>query len=110
MAKKKTAKNNIIKKRIIITCIVIVAVVALLFGWLYARMVNLPQYLETRTRCSASSIVTGYETPLRYEKRYYPQGDDHNSGVPGAWEVYFCSNREAEDAGYQVYTDLRIRN
>lgn len=109
MTKKQQVKNDRLKKRIIIATVGIIAAIAILLGGVYACAVNLPHYLETRMRCNASSIVTGFETPLRHEKRYYPEGDEHNTGAPGIWDRYFCSNKEAEDAGYQVYTDLRVR-
>lgn len=109
MAKKKSTKDNVLKKRIVVIIISIVVTVVVLIGAIYMYAVNLPEYLGVWTRCKSSSIVMGFSTPLRHEKRYYPKGDQGNEGGPGVGLTYFCSNKEAEDAGYQVYTDLRVR-
>lgn len=107
MAKKKSVENKALKVWLIVISVAVTgAAIALVVIYLFA--INFSEYIDARMRCGASSIVKGYETPLRHEKLYYPQGDGYNTGHPGLWERYFCSNKEAEDAGYQVYTDLRV--
>ncbi len=79
------------------------------YGLLYAYSVRLVDYYATQARCGGGhQVIVGRKGLLGLRDYYFPTGDPNNNG-PSMHSRYFCSNKEAEDAGYQVYTDLRIR-
>ena len=110
MAKKKPTKDNSLKKRIITISISVVVFIAVAYGTLYVYSVRLIDYYGTKVRCgNGHQVIVGMKGMFGLRDFYFPVGDDHNAG-PSVGGKYFCSNKEAEDAGYQVYTDLRIRD
>lgn len=110
MTKKQQMKNNRMKKRTIIISISVVVFIAVAYGAIYAYSVRLVDYYGTKVRCGNDhQVIVGRPGTLGSPDYYFPSGDSNNNG-PYMHSKYFCSNKEAEDAGYQVYTDLRIRD
>ncbi len=108
MTKKQQIKNTQLKRRIIIISTSIVVFIAIAYGVLYVYSVRLVDYYATQMRCTGDhQVVVGLRGFLNRRSYYFPVGDSHNQG-PYVDGKYFCSNKEAEDAGYQVYTDLRV--
>lgn len=107
MAKKSQTHKKLAKRQkvlLIIGSIVVVLVVGVIIGLnILNRLAhNIPEYDAAVSRCGADNVIVGLVSFNKVDKFYFPHGDEAN-GNPYAGGHYFCSNQEAEDAGYEKY-------
>lgn len=84
-----------------IIAIIAVAIVAyLLIRQGIDNSVNMSEYRATQKRCGTEKVVVGFSESFQSTKLVYHSIDDRNNSGPVVGGVYFCTDAEAEAAGY----------
>ena len=101
---KKILKKKIPTKPLLISSLIII--VLLICGaiyWFNNYAFGINEYHAAQKRCGTDKLAIGHKESFQSEKLVYDSVDDPNNNGPDMFGgVYFCTDQEAEAAGYTL--------
>lgn len=100
LEKKISIKSALIIIGVTFVTLVICVVLYILINYELTKHRDREEFSAAQARCQSSQVVVGWKD-LYGGKMYYPLGNSMNTPTTDA--SYFCSNEDAEKAGYRQF-------